>query len=68
MAARKTSKKQLFRSEKNKKVFGVLGGLGEHFDVDPTLLRLAWILIVVFTGFIPGIIAYFIAALIMPQK
>ncbi len=62
------AKKQLFRSKENKKVFGVLGGLGEHFDVDPTLLRLAWILIVVFTGFVPGIIAYIITALVMPQK
>ncbi len=62
------AKKQLFRSNKNKKLLGVLGGLGEYFSTDPTLLRLAWILIVVFTGFFPGIIAYVIAALVMPQK
>jgi phage shock protein C len=62
------SKKQLFRSRKNKILFGVLGGLGDYYAIDPTLLRLAWILIVVFTGFVPGIIAYLLAALIMPQK
>ena len=64
MAARKN----LYRSRANKKVSGVFGGLGEVYNVDPTLLRLAWIAIVVFTGFVPGIIAYIIAALVMPKK
>ena len=64
MAARKN----LYRSRANKKVSGVFGGLGEFYNVDPTLLRLAWIAIVVFTGFVPGIIAYLIAALVMPKK
>lgn len=62
------AKKRLFRSSKNKKVWGVLGGIGEYYNVDPTLLRLAWILIVVFTGLAPGIIAYILAAAIMPKK
>jgi phage shock protein C len=63
-----TKAKRIYRSSKNKIIGGVFGGLGEHFDVDPMLLRLIWVLIVVFTGFIPGIIAYFIAVLIIPRQ
>ena len=61
-------KKNLYRSDKNKILAGIFGGLGEYFDVDPTLLRLGWILISVFIGFIPGLIAYFIAIIIVPPK
>ncbi len=60
--------KKLYRSEKNKIIAGILGGLGEYFDVDPVILRLIWILIVIFTGFIPGIVAYLIAIFIVPKK
>jgi phage shock protein C len=61
------TKKYLHKSKTNKKVFGVFGGIGEHYNIDPTLLRLIWIAIVVFTCFAPGIIAYIIAALVMPS-
>ncbi len=59
--------KKLYRSDKNKVWGGVIGGLGEYFNIDPTLLRLVWLLIVVFTGFIPGIIVYLAALLIVPK-
>lgn len=39
-------KKKLYRSEKDKKIAGVCGGLAEYFDIDPTLVRLAWIFLV----------------------
>jgi phage shock protein C len=61
-------KKRLFKSKKNKVLAGVFGGLGEYFDIDPTILRLAWLLVVVFTAVVPGTIAYIVAAIIMPQK
>lgn len=61
-------KKHLYRSDTNKVISGVIGGLGEYFDVDPTVLRLGWILIVVFTGFIPGCIAYLIGTAVVPRK
>lgn len=59
--------KKLYLSD-DKKLSGVCGGIGEYFDVDPTVIRLAWILFSVLTGFIPGLIAYIIAAIIMPAK
>ena len=61
-------RKKLFRSDKNKIMSGIFGGIGEYFDIDPSLLRLFWVLIVVFTGFLPGIIAYFTAVLVVPKK
>lgn len=63
-----TAKGNLYRSNSNKKVSGVFGGLGEYYAIDPTILRLIWIAVVVFTGFVPGIIAYLIAVMVMPKK
>ncbi len=60
--------KRLFKSRDNRVLSGVVGGIGEYYKVDPVLLRVAWILIVVFTGFIPGIIAYIFMALIVPES
>lgn len=60
--------KKLYRSDTDKVFAGICGGLGEYFEVDSVLLRLIWLLIVVFTGFVPGILAYLIAILIVPKK
>lgn len=60
--------KKLYRSNDNKMVKGLLGGLGEFFNIDPTLLRLLFIFFVVFTGLIPGTIVYFVASWIVPKK
>lgn len=62
------AKKKLYRSGKNKILAGILGGLGEYFDVDPTVLRLGWLLVFVFTGIFPGLLAYIIAIFIVPNK
>lgn len=61
-------KKKLYRSEKNRILAGVLGGLGEYFNVDPTILRFGWLLVFVFTGIFPGLLAYIISILIVPKK
>ena len=58
------SEKRLYRSSVNKKLAGVCGGLGEYFDIDPTIVRLIWCVSVVCCGF--GFLAYIVAALIMP--
>lgn len=56
--------KKLFKSENDKKIFGVCGGIAEYFDVDPTLVRLIWVIITLCGG--AGLLAYIIAAFIMP--
>lgn len=59
-------KKRLYKIEEGKKLDGVCGGIAEYFDIDPTLVRLAWVIFTVFAG--GGLIAYIIAAIIMPKK
>ena len=59
-------KKRLYKSNKDKKVDGVCGGIAEYFDVDSTLIRLAWVLFCFFGG--SGLLAYIIAAIIIPRQ
>lgn len=59
--------KRLVKS-KNKKIAGVLGGIANYMDIDPTVVRVAYILLTFFTGLVPGIVAYFIMALVMPNE
>ena len=59
--------KRLYRSKTNKIFAGICGGLGEYMNVDPVALRLVWVLIVVFTGIFPGVIAYLISIFIIPE-
>lgn len=60
--------KKLYKSNKDKVISGVLGGLGEYLDVDPTILRLVYLLIVIMTGLVPGLVVYIIASLIVPKS
>ena len=60
--------KKLYRSDSNKILAGVIGGVGEYFDVDPVVLRLLWVLILIFTGLVPGLLVYLIAMLVVPKK
>ncbi|MDX1535363.1 MAG: PspC domain-containing protein [Candidatus Spechtbacterales bacterium] len=60
--------KKLYLSSTDKKMAGVVGGLSEYFDIDSTLLRVIWALVVVFTGIFPGVIVYILAWLVMPTK
>ena len=57
--------KKLYRSSTNYKLAGVCGGIGEYFNIDPTLIRLGWSLFSVMGG--AGVLAYIIAALVMPK-
>ncbi|MBQ9758082.1 MAG: PspC domain-containing protein [Clostridia bacterium] len=59
-------KKRLYKSAVNKKLCGVCGGIAEYFDLDPTIIRLAWVVFTLLGG--SGIIAYIIAALVMPSE
>lgn len=57
--------KKLYRSSSNKMICGVCGGVSEYINIDPTVVRLLWV-IFAFSGF--GILAYFIAAIVMPLQ
>ena len=59
--------KRLMRSSVDSKIAGVCGGIAEYMDVDSTVVRLVWVLVSFFSGIIPGLIAYLVAWLVMPQ-
>lgn len=58
--------KKLYKSNKNKMLDGVCGGLGEYINIDPTIVRLGWVVFCALGG--SGIIAYIIAAIIIPRN
>ena len=60
--------KKLYRSEENKVFAGVIGGIGEYLDIDPVILRVLWILLVVFTAVVPGVIAYIFSTMVIPKR
>ncbi len=64
----KTYNKKLYRSKENRVIFGVMGGFGEYFDIDPVILRVFYTAIAVFTAVLPGILAYILMAMVMPNK
>lgn len=58
--------KKLYRVREGKFLCGVCGGIGEYFNIDPTLVRLGAVLLS-FAGF-SGVLAYIVAAIIIPEK
>ena len=58
--------KRLMRSATDSKLAGICGGLGVYLDADPTIIRLVWVLIVLFSGIFPGVIVYLLTWLIIP--
>ncbi|GEM_PF-290193 len=60
--------KKLERSQKNRVFLGLFGGLGDYFNADPIIFRLAFLVLMVISGFIPMILIYLLSALIVPKK
>jgi phage shock protein C len=65
-AKAKSDAKTMHRSQTDKKILGVCGGLGEYFDIDPTIVRVAYVLFTIFSGGV-GILLYFLLYLIIPE-
>lgn len=59
--------KKLTKSGDNRMICGVCGGIGEYFNIDPTLIRLIWA-VLTFGGLGAGLLVYIIAAIIMPEE
>ena len=58
--------KRLYKSNRSKMLDGVCGGIAEYFDIDPTLVRLGWVLFCALGG--SGVLAYIVAAIIIPRS
>lgn len=60
--------KRLYRSRKERMFAGVLGGFAEYMNVDPTLIRLLFVGLTIFTAIFPGVLFYIIAMFIIPSE
>jgi phage shock protein C len=60
--------KRLMRSASDRKIAGVCGGIAEYFDIDSTIVRLIWVLLVILPiPLVPAFLGYFVAWLVMPK-
>jgi|APEBP8051073302_1049394.scaffolds.fasta_scaffold01111_5 phage shock protein PspC (stress-responsive transcriptional regulator) len=59
--------KKLYRSKSDKKIAGVCGGLGKYFGIDPTVIRIGFVLLAL-PGGLPGVLPYLLLAIIIPQE
>ena len=57
--------KRLTRSSTDRKLAGVCAGIAEYFDLDPTLVRIGWVIFSLMAG--SGLLAYIICAVVMPE-
>lgn len=58
--------KKLLRSQSDKKIAGVCGGMAEYFNIDATLVRLLWVFFALLGG--GGLLVYIICALVIPEN
>jgi phage shock protein C len=59
--------KKLYRSKTDRKIAGICGGLGKYFDIDPTLIRVGFVLLLL-PGGLPGLLPYIVLWLIIPEE
>lgn len=62
-----TNVRRLYRSRKNRILAGVCGGLGEYFSIDPTIMRVIYIILLIFTAVVPLIVLYLLLWVIVPD-
>ena len=60
------NEKKLYKSSTDKKLAGVCGGIAEYFNIDPTLVRLGWVVFCALGG--SGVLAYIVAAILIPEN
>jgi phage shock protein PspC (stress-responsive transcriptional regulator) len=60
--------KRLYRSRTNKMIAGVCAGVGEYANIDPTVVRLLFVLITIFSTVLPGLLAYLLMVIIIPEE
>jgi phage shock protein C len=58
--------KKLYKSNTDKKLDGVCGGIGKYFDIDSSVVRLAWVAFTLLGG--SGLLAYIICAIVLPRE
>ncbi|MDT3393650.1 PspC domain-containing protein [Latilactobacillus curvatus] len=60
--------KRLYKSTNNRMISGVMGGIAEYFNIDPTLVRILYVVFSMFSAAFPGIVVYIILAMVIPER
>ncbi|MCM1432503.1 MAG: PspC domain-containing protein [Clostridiales bacterium] len=60
--------KKLYRNRTEKMISGVCGGIAVYFNIDPTIVRLLWAVISLFSASVPGILLYVICSVVIPEE
>ncbi len=60
--------RKFFRSRSDRKIAGVCAGTAHYFDLDTSLVRILWVLVTFAVGILPGLIAYIVAWIIVPEE
>ena len=63
-----TERRRLYRARGDKMIAGVLGGLGDYFNIDASIIRIIYALLTLFTGIVPGLIFYVLLIIIIPAE
>ncbi|MCI1926227.1 MAG: PspC domain-containing protein [[Lactobacillus] timonensis] len=66
MAKREEQRRRLFRSSTDRYIAGVLGGFGQYFHIKSSVLRVIYVSLTAISGIFPGVLIYFMMALIIP--
>ena len=61
-------RKKFYRSRENRFLAGVCGGIAEHFDLDPVIVRIIFVLLLMATGVFHSFLAYVLAAIFIPEQ
>lgn len=62
------AEKKLVRPKKDRMIAGVCSGIARYLGIDPTIVRLAWVILSFFGYIIPGVLIYIIAAVLIPEE
>lgn len=68
ISGEKKMEKKLTRSVKDKMIGGVCGGIANYFDIDPSMVRIAWVLLSIFGVIFIGVVAYIVMLIIIPEE
>ena len=60
--------KRLYRSRTDRQLTGVLGGVSDYLRIDPSFIRIAYVILTILTGFVPGIFLYLIMTFVVPVE
>lgn len=60
--------KKIYRSKSQRMISGVCGGIAHYFNIDPTIVRLVWVFVSIFSTAIPGLIIYLICVIVIPDE